>query len=42
MLIMTTASERIDPLTRMRRFVARFSEPVWSVHASSWADFITA
>ncbi|HMJ31362.1 MAG TPA: hypothetical protein VK512_21835, partial [Xanthobacteraceae bacterium] len=24
----TIASERIDPLTRMRRFLARFSEPV--------------
>ena len=26
----------------MRRFLARFSEPVRSVHAPSWADFITA
>src|SRR3984893_324980 len=26
----------------MRRFPARFSEPVSSVHALSWADFITA
>ncbi|WP_207231105.1 hypothetical protein, partial [Bradyrhizobium sp. Leo121] len=27
--------------TRTRRFLARFSEPVRSVHAPSWADFIT-
>jgi carboxyl-terminal processing protease len=26
----------------MRRFLARFGEPVRSVHAPSWADFITA
>jgi hypothetical protein len=26
----------------MRPFLARFGEPVWSVHAPSWADFITA
>ncbi len=25
----------------MRRFLARFGEPVRSVHAPSWADFIT-
>ena len=25
----------------MRRFLARFSEPVWSGHVPSWADFIT-
>ncbi len=26
----------------MHRFLARFSEPVSSVHRPSWADFITA
>jgi hypothetical protein len=25
----------------MRRFLARFSEAVWSGHVPSWADFIT-
>jgi hypothetical protein len=25
----------------MRRFLAPFSEPVWSGHVPSWADFIT-
>ena len=25
----------------MRPFLARFSEPVWSGHLASWADFIT-
>jgi uncharacterized protein DUF3768 len=25
----------------MRPFLARFSEPVWSGHLPSWADFIT-
>ena len=25
----------------MRPFFAPFSEPVWSGHAPSWADFIT-
>ena len=25
----------------MRPFLARFSEPVWSGHFASWADFIT-
>src|SRR5215471_18804720 len=25
----------------MRRFLAGFSEPVWSGHVPSWADFIT-
>ena len=39
--ITTTASERIDPLTRMRRSLARYSAPVSSVHAPSWADSIT-
>jgi hypothetical protein len=38
----TIASERIDFCTRIRGFLARFSEPVRSVHAPSWADFITA
>jgi hypothetical protein len=41
MRIITTASERIDPWTRMRRSSARFSQPVSSVHAPSWADFTT-
>ena len=27
---------------RMRPLLARFSEPVWSGHLPSWADFITA
>jgi hypothetical protein len=27
-LTIATASERIDPCTRMRQFLARFSEPV--------------
>src|SRR5450432_3716801 len=27
--------------TRMRPFLARFSESVWSGHLPSWADFIT-
>src|SRR5450755_1761408 len=27
--------------TRMRPFLARFSESVWSGHLASWADFIT-
>jgi hypothetical protein len=26
----------------MHPFLARFSEPVWSGHLASWADFITA
>src|SRR5262245_59741742 len=26
---------------RMRPFLARFSEPVWSGHSASWADSIT-
>ena len=29
------------PWTRMRPFLARFSEPVWSGHLPSWAHFIT-
>src|SRR5262249_17999175 len=29
------------PWIRMRPFLARFSEPVWSRHLASWADFIT-
>jgi hypothetical protein len=37
----STASELIDPLTRMRRSLARYSAPVSSVQAPSWADFIT-
>src|SRR3954447_13795659 len=39
MLTITTASELIDPLTRMRRSLAWYSAPVSSVHAPSWADF---
>src|SRR6202043_1393203 len=35
------ASERIDPLTRMRQSLARYSAPVSSAQAPSWADFIT-
>jgi hypothetical protein len=35
-------SERIGHWIRMRRFLGRFSEPGWSVHAPCWADFITA
>src|SRR5450755_4286150 len=27
--------------TKMRPFLARFSESVWSGHLPSWADFIT-
>ena len=41
MPLITTASELIDPLTRMRRSLARYSAPVSSVQAPSWADFIT-
>ena len=37
----TTASELIDPLTRMRRSLARYSAPVSFVHARSSVDFIT-
>src|ERR1700730_14972449 len=33
----TTALERIDPLTRMRQSLARYSAPVSSVQAPSWA-----
>src|SRR5258708_39185336 len=29
------------PWIRMRPLLARFSEPVWSGHVPSWADFIT-
>src|ERR1700720_3476820 len=29
------------PWIRMRPFLAQFSEPVWSGHLPSWADFIT-
>src|SRR6266403_5480367 len=32
---------RTWPWIRMRPFLARFSEPVWSGHLPSWADFIT-
>src|SRR6202011_4261151 len=38
----TTASGLIDPLTRMRRSLVRYSAPVSSVHAPSCEDFITA
>jgi transposase InsO family protein len=40
--ITTTPSERIDTLARIHRSLARYSTPVSSVHAPSWADFITA
>jgi hypothetical protein len=33
--------ELIDPLTRMRRSLARYSAPVSFVRVLSWADFIT-
>ena len=36
-----TRRGRTWPWIRMRRFLARFSEPVWSGHLASWADFIT-
>src|SRR5260370_13360044 len=32
---------RTWPWIRMRPFLAQFSEPVWSGHSPSWADFIT-
>src|SRR6516165_1217085 len=32
---------RTWPWIRMRPFLARFSELVWSGHLASWADFIT-
>ena len=32
---------RTWPWVRMRPFLARFSEPVWSGRLPSWADFIT-
>src|SRR6266481_3971774 len=32
---------RTWPWIRMRPFLAGFSEPVWSGHLPSWADFIT-
>ena len=32
---------RTWPWIRMRPFLARFSEPLWSGHLASWADFIT-
>src|SRR5258705_3467184 len=32
---------RTWPWIRMRPFFAQFSEPVWSSHLPSWADFIT-
>jgi hypothetical protein len=32
---------RTWPWLRMRPFLARFNEPVWSDHAPSWAAFIT-
>jgi hypothetical protein len=32
---------RTWPWIRMRPFLARSSEPVWSGHLPSWADFIT-
>src|SRR5258707_141794 len=37
----TATSERIDHWIRMRPFLARFSEPVWSGHLPSWADYTT-
>src|SRR5215472_5522127 len=36
-----TRRGRTWPWIRMRRFLARFSEPVWSGHLAPWADFIT-
>src|SRR5712672_3309330 len=41
MRTITTASERIDPLTRMRRSFARFSGLDASNRSPSLADFIT-
>jgi hypothetical protein len=32
---------RTWPWIRMRPFLAQFSEPAWSGHLPSWADFIT-
>jgi hypothetical protein len=32
---------RTWPWIRMRPFLGRLSEPVWSGHLASWADFIT-
>jgi hypothetical protein len=32
---------RTWPWIRMRPFLAQFSEPLWSGHLPSWADFIT-
>src|SRR6266481_4031663 len=32
---------RTWPWTRMRPFLARFGESVWSGHLPSWVDFIT-
>src|SRR5258705_1751462 len=32
---------RTWPWIRMRPFFAQFTEPVWSSHLPSWADFIT-
>src|SRR5262252_5425718 len=32
---------RLTNHDRMHPFLARFSEPVWSGHLASWADFIT-
>jgi len=37
----TTTFEHIGHWIRMRQSLARYSAPVSSVHAPSWADFIT-
>src|SRR5262249_42935108 len=42
MLAIIMRRGRTWPWIRMRPFLARFSEPVWSGHLASWADFITA
>jgi signal transduction histidine kinase len=41
MLAITTTFEHIGHWIRMRQSLARFSASVSSVHAPSWADFIT-
>jgi hypothetical protein len=41
MLAITTTFEHIGHWIRMRQSLARYSAPVSSVHAPSWADFIT-
>ena len=41
MLAITTKIEHIGHWIKMRQSLARFSASVSSVHAPSWADFIT-